>query len=210
MARHVDVERARRHYTSLLTCSRRSRRKAYAARACASVTRAPAGGHQEASPSGWAPPLDNLRAALEYALTTDPTRGHRLAAAVRHRWARRNTTEGRARLERLLPLHPDRDRYLWRALLTDGRGTPYGLHDIRAAVGPLLVTRGRRLEEGRRLLEEALKSAEELGNHWSIGLAHMFLGLLEIRLRNSPEADSCRRRDRDERAGWWALPRLSA
>jgi len=31
--------------------------------------------------------LDNLRAALEYALTTDPTRGLRLAAAVRHQLA---------------------------------------------------------------------------------------------------------------------------
>ena len=89
---------------------------------------------------------------------------------------------------------PAAQRHLEEALELHSRvGSPYGLNEIRATMGHLLVVSGRRLEDGRRLLKAALKGAEALGNPLNVGYAHLFLGLLEIRLRNWPEAEKhCR------------------
>lgn len=85
---------------------------------------------------------------------------------------------------------PAAQRHLEEALELHSRvGSAYGLNEIRATMGHLLVVSGRRLEDGRRLLEAALKGAEGLGNRYTVGYAHLFLGLLEIRLRNWPEAE---------------------
>jgi predicted ATPase/DNA-binding NarL/FixJ family response regulator len=202
--------------------------------------------------------IDNLRGALEHAQATDPRLGLRLAAAMRDEWARRRPVEGQAWLKRLLPVYPDRDRHLGRALLALGHiamlqqensealttfnrsrevcaqvgdvageawatyylgltetlaghaeeaqrhldralelhklvGTPFGPQQVRATMGQLLVVSDTRLDDARRLLEEVLAAANRLGNRWNATNAHRWLGLLEIRLRNWPEAEAhCR------------------
>jgi DNA-binding CsgD family transcriptional regulator len=197
--------------------------------------------------------IDNLRESLTYALRTRPEDALRLAAAMREEWVRRNPSEGRLWLDRLMPRYRHRDRYLGRALLAVGHiamvkqadgeaqlafeqsrdvcsgasdaageawaiffmgaaGTlasddaaqrhleqalelqqrlscAYGVLQARATMGQLLVIRGQRLDEGQRLLEDVLATAEGLGNRWSAGHAHVFLGLLGLRLRDWNEAE---------------------
>ena len=190
---------------------------------------------------------DNLRVALDHAQATRQEDGLRLAGAMREEWVRRNPREGRLWLRRFVATHPDRDRYLARALLAMGHitaiaeqeypegrraleqsrevcreagdsdgeawatfflgaaatladdfdaaqqhleralamqqenGSAYGVLQARASLGQLLAISGRRLVEGRTLLEGALAASRQLGNRWSSGHAHTFLGVLELR-----------------------------
>lgn len=66
--------------------------------------------------------------------------------------------------------------------------SPYGVLQARATIGQLMVIGGSGLEDGRRLLQDVLATAKELGNRWSVGHAHAFLGLLELQLGNLAEA----------------------
>jgi predicted ATPase/DNA-binding NarL/FixJ family response regulator len=198
--------------------------------------------------------IDNLRGALEHAQATRPEDGMRLAGAMREEWVRRNPSEGRLWLQRLIPIYPRRDRHLGRALLAVGHiamvqqdytvasaaleesrnicsdvgdaageawaifflgaaetladertsaqhhleqalelqqrtSGSYGVLQARATMGQLLAINGERLEEGRRMLDEVLASAEKVGNRWSAGHAETFIGLTELRRRDSTAAE---------------------
>jgi predicted ATPase/DNA-binding CsgD family transcriptional regulator len=69
-------------------------------------------------------------------------------------------------------------------------GTPFGLHQVQATMGQLLVVTETHLDDARRLLEEVLAAASRLGNRWNATNDHRWLGMLEIRLRNWPEAEA--------------------
>jgi non-specific serine/threonine protein kinase len=51
-----------------------------------------------------------------------------------------------------------------------------------------LVIQGEDLERARRLLEDGSRTGERLGNRWSVGIAAVYLGLLELRLGRLKEA----------------------
>ena len=196
--------------------------------------------------------LDNLRAALGWAETTDLAAALRLAGAMREVWARHGVAEGRSWLERLIAGYPGRDRWLGRALLALGHlamrqmdhdsaqrafehghalcadgdlpgrawaayycgvaailrggygsagpwleegsrlftscGNRFGLCRVAGSTGQLLVVSGGDRAEARRLLEEELVIADELGEPWSRGHAHVFLAALDLRAGRAAEA----------------------
>ena len=60
-------------------------------------------------------------------------------------------------------------------------GNRFGLCRVAASTGQLLVVSGGDRAEARMLLEEELATADELGEPWSRGHAHVFLAALDLR-----------------------------
>ena len=60
-------------------------------------------------------------------------------------------------------------------------GNRFGLCRVTGSAGQLLVVSGGDRAEARRLLEEELATADELGEPWSRGHAHVFLAALDLR-----------------------------
>ena len=67
-------------------------------------------------------------------------------------------------------------------------GNRFGLCRVTGSTGQLLVVSGGARTEARRLLEEELAIADELGEPWSRGHAHVFLAALELREGRAAEA----------------------
>lgn len=67
-------------------------------------------------------------------------------------------------------------------------GNRFGLCRVAGSTGQLLVVSGGDRDEARRLLEEELAIADELGEPWSRGHAHVFLAALDLRAGRAAEA----------------------
>ncbi len=96
--------------------------------------------------------LDNLRAALDWALDNDPAAGLRLVGASGQVWFSRAQTEGMAWANRLLERHPESDRARALGLLCAGRLA--GAHQEHASARSQLLAAAEiaeRLEDARIL-----------------------------------------------------------
>ena len=67
-------------------------------------------------------------------------------------------------------------------------GNRFGLCRVAGSTGQLLVVSGGDRAEARRLLEEELAIADQLGELWSGGHAHVFLAALDLRAGRAAEA----------------------
>jgi predicted ATPase/DNA-binding NarL/FixJ family response regulator len=77
-----------------------------------------------------------------------------------------------------VPARRDVERAL---VMQQANSSPYGVLQARATLGQLLAISGQDLNQSRRLLEDVLATSKRLGNRWSSGHAHTFLGLLDLR-----------------------------
>jgi predicted ATPase/DNA-binding CsgD family transcriptional regulator len=117
--------------------------------------------------------LDNLRAALAWAIDHDRGAGLRLIGASRQAWFRRSQTEGMGWAIRLLEHHRDPDRARALGLLCAGHLAV--MHQDHAAARPRLV--------------EAAELAERLGDTGVLAAALHYLGLSDMLSRDLDTAE---------------------
>jgi predicted ATPase/DNA-binding CsgD family transcriptional regulator len=117
--------------------------------------------------------LDNLRAALAWAIDHDRGAGLRLIGASRQAWCRRSQTEGMGWAIRLLEHHREHDRARALGLLCAGHLAV--MHQDHAAARPTLV--------------EAAELAERLGDTGVLAAALHYLGLSDMLSRDLEAAE---------------------
>jgi predicted ATPase/DNA-binding NarL/FixJ family response regulator len=113
---------------------------------------------------------ENVRAALEWAVTSEPCRGVRLVGAVRDLFFRFGQADGRALAEQLLERCPARDRYRAEAQIAAGQlENMQGNSDAARSV----------LAEARDLCEELEEPLLEAWAQFFQGLTETFSGAIE-------------------------------
>jgi non-specific serine/threonine protein kinase len=113
---------------------------------------------------------ENVRAALDWAVTSKPCTGVRLVGAVRDLFFRFGQADGRALAEQLLERCPARDRYRAEAQIAAGQlANMLGDHDAARSS----------LAEARDLCEELEEPLLEAWAHFFQGLTETFSGAIE-------------------------------
>jgi predicted ATPase/DNA-binding SARP family transcriptional activator len=107
---------------------------------------------------------DNIRGALDFARTADPNGMLRLVGCVEQLWLAGNVTEGRRRLAEALAIASDPKRERIRAL--------------NSSAGLALLQQDH--EEARRLIDESIALANQLGDPSGEAWAWFWLGFLEL------------------------------